>query len=196
MDINSALERARMLINDPGFNARVEASASAYGAKNSKRGGGGMKSQQEALYEQQLFGINPTSSSSSRVATAPMAQPTQQKLQNSKLPQGIVESFRENPSPLAGVEIPQELLAEVQGFGIQPQQAAPAPAQTNYSPKATNAAEGINYELIKYIVNECLNEKLKGLLNESAEPTFRGMRISNVNIFFVTEKLFCACPKF
>lgn len=173
MDINNALQRAQYLMNSEEFNNRVD----AYARTAKRKGAGGVSAAppNEALLEQQLFGIAPSAGSAPVTASVPRMpqQPTEADFdRHPGLPREIVESFRGNPSPVSDLApaVYEQLMGTITE-APSPVQAKPAPTQATMS-----QAGGVNYELIKYIVKECLKEQ--NTVNESV-GIVKGMRIAN-----------------
>ena len=170
MDINNALQRAQYLMNSDEFNNKVDSYA-----RSAKRGGrtSAAPLPNEALLEQQLFGVAPTGTSSRQ--SNPMnympQQPTEEAFnRHPGLPREIVESFRGNPSPVS--DLAPAVYEQLKGQINE----APTPASTP-APKASapQAGGAVNYELIKYIVKECIKEQM-ATLNEGL---VKGMRVGN-----------------
>lgn len=194
MNINNVLAKAQRMMLDENWNANVERAAQAQRAKsiNGRRSGG---SSDLAAFEQMAFGR--TSSAPER--NVPLQSgPVQQRFpvkadgtpiemiqednslnfQNSKMPSNILESFMKTP-PLSGDDysspIPDSYFNSLK-LNTQPQalnEQAPVYQQS--------AAQGINYDLIKYIVKEAIKENA-GTLNEGVQANLRGMRILEGNV--------------
>ena len=162
MDLNSAISRAQKLMLDEGWNRQVERRA----AMERGKGGGMTGSGDLAGFEQMAFG----STSSSR-PRQPQVQMIDEQRRTPNIPQNIIDSFASQP-PIGGDPKPAFTINEIAAYQQQQQQQQAQIAAQN---------AGINYDLIKYIVNECIKENL-GMLNESSAPQLRGMRISAGNV--------------
>ena len=118
-------------------------------------------------------------------------QPVKRDMTNSKLPKAILESFAKTPTPM---DDPQISALEMILAGQQPtkqapvQQKQPVREQVQQRPQQPvqqqpQATAGIDYNYIKYLINECIKENLKGKLNESVGGELRGMKIAPGNKF-------------
>ena len=172
MDINNALQRAQFLMNSEEFNNRVD----AYSRTAKRSGRGGMASAalpNEALLEQQLFGVPAASSPTPQVNPASYmpTQPTEADFdRHPGLPREIIESYKKNPSPLT--DLSPAVYEQMRGMLNE----APSASSPASAPSAHAGGEGVNYELIKYIVKECLKEQ--NTINEGA-GIVKGMRVAN-----------------
>lgn len=168
--LDSVLSHASDLINSEQFNMLVEQKSSGYRRKNGKKGGngGGDLSAFEAA-----AGFGGQSRSSRRVNEDVM--PTVS-------PEEIRESFRKMPAMSGGAgvtSVPASYYATQQRQVIQEQQYAP---QTQYQAQP----QAIDYNYIKFLINECIKENLKQL-NESASLSTLKMAGGN-KIEFVDSK--------
>ena len=161
--VNDIIANAAMLMNDERFNAILEAKsmsthrrAKANGGKLDTGGSGGFSSDL-ALFEAQAgFGGGSRQSSGQNLIPKVQSQP-----KKSNLPPEIQESFKKMP-PLSGGEITVPASYGQSRSVIQEQQYAPQ--QPQYQPQAQ---ANIDYNYIKYLVNECIKENMNQL-NESA----------------------------
>lgn len=200
MNIDNALARAQKLMLDPNFNNLVESKVAA--RRGRKLPGA---SNDLSDLEAQAFGHSVNNNSFSAPVNnggyvpqynpqyqatpqyAAMGQPPIQMLQetrqmpnqqNSQLPKNILESFAETP-PLSGddmTSIPQSYFGNT------------TPQQPQYAPQPQFAG-GIDYNIIKQMVKEAIAESGKGILNENAGSTFRGMRIAEGSVIqFIDNK--------
>ena len=164
--VDNIIANAALLMNDERFNAIVE-STSSRTHRNAKQNGGKFvssggagASSDLALFEAQAGFGGGSRTSSSGHHMIPKVQTQQRK---SNLPPEIQESFRKMP-PLSGGEIsipasytqPRSIINEQQ-YTQQPQ----------YQQQAPVAPATIDYNYIKYLVNECIKENMNQL-NESA----------------------------
>jgi len=200
MNLNNVLAKAQRMITSEQFNRDVERAASV------QRGGGGGEDFSAA--EDALFGFSsgPSVVGYDKVAIPDdvryngtdfsgiqmlQEQPVQRDLSNSKLPKSILESFRKNPTP--EMDDPTISLVEQVLRGNQPAKQAPVQkqqvreqAQRVQQPQYQQQPQptaGIDYNYLKYLINECIKENLKGTLNESVGGELRGMKIAPGNKF-------------
>ena len=164
--VDNIIANAALLMNDDRFNAIVESTSSrthrrakANGGKLDAGGGGGMSSDL-ALFEAQAGFGGGGSRQPSGQHLIPKVQTQQRK---SNLPPEIQESFKKMP-PLSGGEISVPASYSQSRNVIQEQQYAPQP---QYQAQAPVAPATIDYNYIKYLVNECIKENMNQL-NESA----------------------------
>lgn len=201
MNLNNVLARAQRMMLDEGFNRDVERAARA------QRGQGGGGDDFSAM-EDAIFGVSsgPSTQGYQKVAIPDNVNYTQtpsmngvkilqevhepRTKANSKLPTAVLESFEKTPSPVDAFDINaiesqlhfvDEAPKPQQKQAIREQQrTAPVPPQPQYQAQGGQ----IDYNYLKYIINECIKENLKGRLNESAQGgELRGMKISPGNKF-------------
>ena len=168
--LDSVLSHASALINSEQFNMLVEQKSSGYRRKNGRKGGNG--GGDLAAFEA-AAGFGGQSKSGRRVNEDVM--PTVN-------PEEIRESFRKMPAMSGGAgvtSVPASYYATQQRQVIQEQQYAPQP-QYQAQPQA------IDYNYIKFLINECIKENLKQL-NESASLSTLKMAGGN-KIEFVDSK--------
>lgn len=156
--LNQRIARAQQLMNDPHFNALVESKASSYSGSLSKGGNGGLSS----LEAQAGF----SAPSTNRTIAEDIKVNSNEK---------IMPTFvNNNSSAYIPSAVKRDLIGEQQ----------PSYSQQQYT--APQQHGGIDYSIIKAIVNECIKENLKESLNES---TVRGFKVANGNkIQFVDTK--------
>ena len=203
MNLNNVLARAQQMMLDENFQRDVERAARAAGG-GSRRGG---SPDDFSAEEEALFGVSSSPSYAKNqlpenVNYKPVdmsgvkilretAEP--RDLSTSKLPKAILESFAKTPSPVDAFDV-NAIEAQLQ-FVDEPkpqakqqvrEQARPQPVQQYAAPQNG----GVDYNYLKYIINECIKENLKGTLNESVNGTdFRGMRIAPGNVIqFIDSK--------
>ena len=106
------------------------------------------------------------------------AQYNERGLANSKLENKIKESFINNPIDKSGLGPYRSV---VDDLDIQPRQ-RPARQQVNEQRSYGNGS-GIDYSIIKAIVNECLNDYFsKQSINESASLTTIGLKEGTIKL--------------
>lgn len=180
------------------FNRDVERAAAA--TRGQKSGGEDFSAMEEALFgastsAPQGYAKTPlpenvkynTTSSQGVHIIKPVAE--QRDMSNTKIPKAILESFQKTPSPVDAFDI-DTINAQLHGsidsaIGALPkvnEQRAPVTEQRQqqYFPQGGGQ---IDYNYLKYIINECIKENLKGKLNESAGGTIAGMKIAPGNKF-------------
>ena len=201
MNLNNVLARAQQMMLDENFNRDVERAARAAGG-GSRRGA---SDNDFSMEEEALFGVSSGPSTSGyemnpipenvRYQQTDMsgvkilqevAEP--KDFSKSKLPKSILESFQKTPSPVDAFDI--------NAIEAQLHYVDPAPTQVQQKPQVREQARpvqqpqyaapqggSIDYNYLKYIINECIKENM-GKLNEGANMSdFRGMRITNGNVF-------------
>ena len=202
MNLNNVLAKAQRMITSEQFNRDVERAASV------QRGGG--SAEDFSGMEDALFGYSsgPSVVGYDKVAIPDnvkyngtdftgiqmlQEQPVQRDMSNYKLPKSILESFRKTPTPLddpeislveqallSGTPIKQAPVQQKQPVREQQVQRQAQPQPQYQQPQAT---AGIDYNYLKYLINECIKENLKGKLNESVGGELRGMKIAPGNKF-------------
>lgn len=193
MDLTNVLAKAQRMMISEDFNNQVERAAAAQSGRKMKGGG----SADIAGFEDALFGIsngpsiegyekNPLPENvkyqqSVDYSGVQMIQPRQQEIntENSKLPKAILESFKKNPSPLNDMDSSAvAMLIESGQMQMKPQvrETVQRPAP---QPVPQNAGSGIDYNALKFIINECIQNALKEKLNEGV---VRGMKIGDGNV--------------
>jgi len=205
MDIDNVLARAQRMMLDENWNAQVEMGAAAQRAgslNGSKNTGNDL-----AAFEAHAFGSVSTPAVGVNFTPIPeeakrqkaramitdsgkpiqmLSESTQQRnIRNSQLPKNVIESFAAQP-PLSGDDD-----YSMPPASYYPQSASPqrqVVVEQQYQPQIQQPA-GIDYNALKYIINECIKENMKSI-NESTNMTdFRGMRIGNGSVIqFVDSK--------
>lgn len=153
MDQNSldnAIAAASALINNPTFNALVESKTGC--ARRKKNGGSDI-----SALEAEAFGGTSSSSISQQLPQIPK---NANKTTNSKMPSAILESFKEQPSLSYGMDMVAPPVSYTQPTYSQPKQIVTEQIITQ--PQTS----GIDYNALKFIINECIKENLK-TINES-----------------------------
>lgn len=198
MNLNNVLAKAQRMMLDENFNRDVERAARAQRGQNNQDDFSAM--------EDAIFGVS--SPSTQGYGKVPIPEnvnytntPSMQGVKiikevkepktmaNSKLPAAILESFQKTPSPVDAFDI-DTINAQlhfqedtpVQQVAKQPvrEQQVHQAQQPQYVPQGGGQ---IDYNYLKYIINECIKENMKGKLNESAGGTIVGMKIAPGNKF-------------
>ena len=203
MNINNVIARAQRMMLDENFQRDVERAARAHGA-GAKKGGGNDLADLDAA----IFGVSSAPQGSDIYQKVPlqengyMQQPQNmnydgiqivqevrepRNARNTKIPAVIAESFEKLPFQgdafdISGGALSGLMLEQTPQARPQQRQTQPQAAPSNYG--------GVNYDLIKYVVNEAVKEALKGQLNESVgSNTMKGFRITQGNtIQFIDSK--------
>ena len=164
--VDNIIANAALLMNDERFNAIVESKsmsthrrAKANGGKLGSNAGGGISSDL-ALFEAQAGFGGGSRTQTSGQNLIPKVQIQERK---NNLPPEIQESFKKMP-PLSGGEISVPASYTQSRNVIQEQRYTPQP---QYQQQAPVAPATIDYNYIKYLVNECIKENMMQL-NESA----------------------------
>ena len=193
MNIDNAIARAQRLMLDENWNRQVEVGAAAQAGRKIRGGGNDL-----AALEAQAFGY----SSAPQVDYAPITEETLMSAarrarggayndggkpiqilqeqyqaptpQNSKLPKSVLESFAQTP-PLSGDD-PYSTPPPSYYGAPQYQQ----PQQQYQQPQYSNIG-GVDYGLIKRLVNEAIQES-RGLLTEGVGTNMKGMRITDGSV--------------
>jgi hypothetical protein len=168
---SNILAKAQKMMLDEGFNAQVEFGARQY--KGNNGGSVGITSSEMAMFERQAFG------SSSQDKPIHIIEETTKQDNMSRLPQAIRESFMKQ-GPLTGEENDTTVLGMAASQLMKPKLNEQRQVQQSHSAQASNVG-GIDYSLIKTIIDESvrrhIDEIKSSLLNESATPMFRGMKM-------------------
>lgn len=185
---------------DESFNRQVEAAAAAH--RGDKMPGMNDFSAAEA----ELFGYSSAPSGYEKNALpenvnyntkqvgyegVQIIQPVQEKrdMSNSKLPKVILESFEKTPSPVDAFDMGVIDTSQLNNLNFAPQKPAQKQKINEAVPQRVNAqpmpqAAGIDYNYLKYIINECIKENMSGMLNENAGMSnMKAMRIAAGNTF-------------
>lgn len=165
---NKAFSRATELMNDEHFNRIVESKANAYSK-------GGNKSNNT---------VNEFSSFESAAFGAPQITENKVVTNNSVLPDAIRESFEKQPPIINEQTVIDSRI---------PMPSIPKQRVESYSTQTlAHTNNGIDYSLIRMIVDECVSNKLKeftnNMLNESTN-SIRGFKFADGNkIQFIDSK--------
>ena len=193
MNLNNVIAKAQRLMLDENFNRDVERVARAQRLSTGIGNGGDL-----ADLDAALFGVSSAPQGTDIYQKVPIQESATQYRQKgnnydgvqivqevqekrnpraSKLPSAIIESFEKVPFQGDAFDISGGALA---GLNLVKEQAQPQQV-----PLAQQANGAINYDLIKYIVNEAVQNALKGQLNESVSAgiPLKGMRIAPGNMF-------------
>ena len=199
MNINNVIARAQRLMLDEGFQRDVERAAAAQRG-NKVRGGENEFADVEAalfgapsaprgtdiyaktaLPESVNYGGNPATYGNVQIVKE-VAEP---HAVNSKVPAAIRESFEKTPYQGTAFDVTGQYNPVLDSLaGIQPSNSQPTRTQINEQAPVQGYGNGvINYDVIKYIVNEAVREALKGNLNESVNGSpIRGMKLCEGNV--------------
>ena len=199
MNLNNILAKAQKMMLDENFNRQVEMAAAAQRGQST--------GDDFSAAEAELFGYSstPTGYEKTRLPEnvnynpsqvgydgVSIIQPIQEKrdMSKSKLPKAILESFEKTPSPVEAFDPGIISTSQLDFLNVQKQPAQKQPIREQ-APRqaATPQNTGIDYNYIKYLINEAIKENL-GKLNESAGGNnFRGMRLAPGNVFqFIDSK--------
>ena len=193
-NLNNIIARSQRLMLDENWNRQVEMGAAAQRAGSlSGKGNGG---NDLAAFEAIAFGSAPSTTAPSYTPipenfSAPRSamitddgKPIQilheekaPERTNSKIPKAILESYKKTPSPIADG---MSMMTPPASY-YQPQTTAPRQqiVEQQYVPQQyTPQAGGIDYNYIKYMIEEAVNNCMKGQLNEGMNLSeLKGMRI-------------------
>lgn len=177
----SALARAQKLMLDEDFNAKVEGMANSF----ANRKGGGMSGNDLKMFEQVAFGDSSANANNITLLESNDGGGEINMGKLDKLPDVIKESFIKQP-PMSGDGVDNTPL------GIATQQLIEntrKSAPVRQAPVVqTPVSGGIDYSLIKSLIDESVARNLKeilgnGMLNESAAPRMMAMAIKSGNKF-------------
>ena len=192
MNLNNILAKAQKMMLDENFNRQVEMAAAAQRGQST--------GDDFSAAEAELFGYSstptgyaknelPENVNYNRTQTGydgvAIIQPVQEKrdMSTSKLPKAILESFEKTPSPVDAFDTGVIDTSQLNFLNTdKPQQKQQIREQ---APRQTTVPQNssIDYNYIKYLINEAIKENLNKL-NESANVNnFRGMRIAPGNVF-------------
>lgn len=177
MNLDEALARAQVLMSDE-YQQKIDAMA-----PSARKKVGTQKTAQENLWEQQAFGFSNDTPSVAEQSqyNIPQVQSTNSIEGVDKLPEFLRESFKQ--TPVNG------------GYNNYMYSEGPVPLPIGQSkpqvmPQAQAApvmGGGIDYNYIKYLMETVIKENK--MVNETAGPSFRGMRLVEGNKFqFIDSK--------
>lgn len=178
------MTQASRLMNDERFNSIVNKRGSLYNSNNSTIN--------EQALENRLFGFSDgeecASNKSQGINEGETIESDEFNFNSDgarKMPKAILESFRNNPinfsQSLEGEDEIAKVAKKINGMQQKQQ------LNENILRKTENT-NGIDYSIIKSIVSECIDSKLK-MLNESASGAMRGFRITDGNkIQFIDQR--------
>ena len=121
---------------------------------------------------------------------------SQKKAQNSKLPQAIIESMMTNHIDVSSTD-PERSVLDTLGIPAKPQQKPQQQRQIireQVLPNQTYSSNnGVDYSIIKAIVEECIDRKLnehlnKQSLNESTNTTLKTIGLADGKIKLIDNK--------
>ena len=194
MNLNNVLAKAQRMMLDEDWNRQVEIGAAAQraGSINGNKG----YDPAIAAMEQAAFGTTSMQPSTTGYEKNPIPSnyaPSYQHGQygqsspvqiiqeqasapsqmNSKLPKSILESFERMPSPIPAEGAPTSVLE-----GLQLEQ-----YPQSQPGKRAPVGAGIDYNYIKYLIDESIERHMKGSLNEGINLSdIKGMRIANGSV--------------
>lgn len=198
MNINNVIARAQRLMLDEGFQRDVERAAAAQRGNKTKGGENEFADVEAALFgapsaprgtdiyaktalpENVNYGGNSAAYGNVQIVNE-VAEP---RSVNSKVPAAIRESFEKTPYQGTAFDVTGQYnpaLDALVGLQGNPQSTK---SQLNEQAPTQGYGNGVvNYDLIKYIVNEAVKEALKGNLNESVNGSpIRGMKLCEGNV--------------
>ena len=195
-NLNNIIARSQRLMLDENWNRQVEMGAAAQRAGSLSGKGGGTNDL--AALEAMAFGSAPSTPTPSytpipenfRAPRNPMITDDGKPIQilheerapertNSKIPKAILESYKKTPSPTADS---MGMMSPPASY-YQPQTTAPRQpiVEQQYVPQQyvpQPQGGGIDYGYIKYMIEEAVNNCLRGQLNEGLNLSeLKGMRI-------------------
>ena len=194
MNINNVIARAQRLMLDENFQRDVERAASAQrGSGMNKRDGNDLADLDAAIFGvssqpqgTDIYQKNPIKEGNYNVRPSQnyngvqILQETREKRdpRKSGLPAAVIESFEKVPYQGDAFDYNSAAASVIDGMPKQVINEQQYQQPSNYGNSGV-----INYDTIKYIVNEAVKEALKGRLNESiGGNSFKGMRIAEGNI--------------
>jgi hypothetical protein len=190
MNLNNILAKAQQMMLSEEWNRDVERAAKAQ--RGGKSDGDDFSAMEDAIfgvssgpsgYDKNPIpeSVNYRKPSSDGVQ---MIQPSAEKRTgaNSKIPKAILESFKKTPSPVEAFNVPTSAVEQaMNGLAKMTNEQAQVQPRQQYQPQQGGQ---IDYNYLKYIINECVKENMKGALNESAQGgNLVGMKISAGNKF-------------
>ena len=192
INMNNVLAKAQRMILDENFNRDVERAASIQ--RGSKGGSDDFSAMEDALfgvssgpslagYEKVAIPEDVRYSNNTDYSGVQLLRETPEQprnMTNSKLPKAIVESFSKVPSPIEDAYSPATIETALQ---MAPKKAAPVREEVQPKAQYQPQVGGVDYNYLKYIINECIKENLKGRLNESSGGTLKGIKIGQGNVF-------------
>ena len=194
-NINNVIARAQRMMLDENWNHQVEAAA----AVQAKGMNGGGRGNDLAMLEQAAFGttysgaptrnvqqINPNYMQQTSIPPymrddgkpIQILQETQAApidKSKSRIPKAIIESFQKTPAMSGDIDSP------LQAPFIIPEQAVQMPMA---SPQVPVSPVGgvIDYNYIKYLIDESIKANLKQINEGATLPNIRGMKIGNDSV--------------
>ena len=181
--VDSVISQASRLMNE-GFMNKVDNAAARRNGKPIKSGGNDL-----AYLDEQVFGYGTQKSGSYAQSSVQIQQPTVQRQFNNN---ALQESFAKTP-PISGNNFPGAEMMGITPSGYQPgasllneqraaQQQFVQQPQYVQPPYQTQQTGSINYDVIKYLVNEAIKENLAELKQSMlTESTLRGINMPGGN---------------
>lgn len=206
MNLNNVLAKAQRMMLDEDWNRQVEIGAAAQRA-GSLNGKGGYDPSIAAM-EQIAFGtpsVAPTTGyeknpipnnvniRGSRINDGTPVQIIQEQhtprdLSKSKLPKAILDSFENTPSPVEAFGYETAPSSVLESLNLQETTPNTVITERTVAPQVNNG--GIDYNYIKYLIDESIERHLRGSVNEGLNLSdIKGMRIAQGSIIqFVDTK--------
>lgn len=190
-----SLARATQLMNNPSFNAAVEAKAGNFAAANKIKGtmGGGSIPNASAIEAQLgLVASAPVQQQYNQGITAPSI--TNESILNSKLAPSLKESFMQIPPQSAIAGSGQGSGSQIEQIinGIAPQaqqQSVHQITEQRMQPVNVQSNGAIDYSIIKMLIDESISRNLESikqsLINEN---TVRAFKLGDGKIQFLDRK--------
>ena len=156
----ASIQRAAELMNSPEFNRLVESKA-PYKSSSKQLGNGGGRSMSNdlAAFEAQA-GFRPSSSSSQQQTTL---NEDMRQLPDFNT---IKKSMQQNPTPQMAQSASYMMLQQQQQM-LPPQQQFIQETVQHPMQMPSYSGQGIDYNYLKYIINECIKENMATRLNEN-----------------------------
>lgn len=174
MDLNNAIARAQAMMSEE-FQQKVDAMAPSV----RKKGGNTIDNAQMKAYENAVFGFGDDNTLSTQ-----SYQQVPQQSDISKLPGFLQESAKRTP---IGAGLEESYMASGLPMPSKPQVQSPI-QMPSQNIQTAPVGGSVDYNYIKYLMESVIRENT-GKINESAVPSFRGMRITEGNKFqFIDSK--------
>lgn len=203
-NFNNALAKAQKYMLDENWQNQVTFAEKQQSKKMNNNGGGG---NDLAALEAQIFGsavssptdgldnvqYTPQVSQRQQIQEIQMIEEVPRDIRKTKLPQNIQESFMKQP-PLSGDAYPSvpsavDRYLEQTRQNQLPNKQMVAEQYVPQSQPMMPQTGGVNYELIKYMINEAIETHMKKLNESTSIAGMAGMRICDGNkIQFLDKK--------
>ena len=189
--VQDYINQAAALMNNPRFNAIVESTskrthrtAKANGGKIAGGGGASFDPLMASFEAQAGFGGSSTRTQSAQMQMLQEQQeliPKTTQPRKSNLPEEIQESFRKMPALSGGYGTAMTPPSSYYGNLVEQTTTPVQQAPTVQMQMPATPQVGIDYEYLKYIINEAVKNNMKQMLNESTAPTLTGLRMAGGN---------------